>query len=161
MQISDKSIINGIRRTLLSNINSVGIPDVIIDKNNTSIHNEFIKQRVSLIPLFLDPTEYKNDYIFILDVSNDGESIKKITTNDFNIFPIINENKCKEELTKADFDLTKPLSEKLKKKIFKPFIIDNLENYILITELKKSDRGEYEITDVNNLYIKKQIFFII
>ena len=105
-----------------------------------TLHKSLIfSHKVSLIPLFLDPTEYKNDYIFILDVSNDGESIKKITTNDFNIFPIINENKCKEELTKADFDLTKPLSEKLKKKIFKPFIIDNLENYILITELKNTN----------------------
>jgi len=44
----DKSIANGIRRTLLSDIKTVAInPDnIIINTNSGSLHNEFLKHRI-------------------------------------------------------------------------------------------------------------------
>ena len=56
----DKTIVNAIRRTLLSSIETYAFrtsyenPDIIIEVNNTSLHNEFILDRIGLIPLYLD-----------------------------------------------------------------------------------------------------------
>ena len=55
----DKSIINSIRRTILSDIPTIGfryvdkneINSLKIIKNTTALHNEFIMHRLSLIPL--------------------------------------------------------------------------------------------------------------
>ena len=62
----DKSFINSIRRVLLSSIPSIAfrtdnISDIIIEKNNTSLHNEFLSHRISLIPLYIDPTNYNKN----------------------------------------------------------------------------------------------------
>ena len=67
-----KSIVNSIRRVLLSSIPTVGFrtddknSDIIIKKNNTSLHNEFLSHRISLIPLYIDPNEYQKQYLFHL-----------------------------------------------------------------------------------------------
>ena len=47
----NKTIVNGIRRTLLTDIDTVAFnpEDIIISKNTGSLHNEFIKHRISLI----------------------------------------------------------------------------------------------------------------
>ena len=62
----DKSIVNGIRRTLLTDIQSVAFdPDNIkIEKNTGSLHNEFLKHRISLIPLYIDPETYNYSLLF-------------------------------------------------------------------------------------------------
>ena len=54
------------RRNLLTRIESISlIPEnIIINVNNTSMHNEFLKDRLSLIPLYIDPETYENDYLF-------------------------------------------------------------------------------------------------
>jgi len=66
----DKSITNGIRRTLLTDIQSVAFdPDNIkIEKNTGSLHNEFLKHRISLIPLYIDPETYNYSLLFELKV---------------------------------------------------------------------------------------------
>ena len=57
----NRTIMNAIRRTLLSSIETYAFrttyenSDIIIEKNETSLHNEFILDRVGLIPLYLDP----------------------------------------------------------------------------------------------------------
>ena len=87
-----KSIINGIRRTLLSTIPSIAFrtqiddSDIIINENTTSLHNEFLIHRISLIPLYIDPSKYKKQYLFHLDVENTSEPIKTITADDFKIY---------------------------------------------------------------------------
>ena len=88
-----KSIINGIRRTLLSSIPTVAfrtdneVSDIIIKKNNTSLHNEFLSHRISLIPLYINPSEYKKQYLFHLDVKNSTEEpITSVTAKDFQIY---------------------------------------------------------------------------
>ena len=70
----DKTVINGLRRTLLSSIPSVAFrterdnSDLIVLKNNTSLHNEFILHRLSLIPLYIDPDVFKKGLLFHLKV---------------------------------------------------------------------------------------------
>ena len=46
------SLVNSIRRIILSEIPNAVFKKVTIMKNNTNCHNEFIKHRVSLIPIF-------------------------------------------------------------------------------------------------------------
>ena len=67
----DKSIVNSLRRTLLSEIPCIafrteegGKKDIVMEVNNTSLHNEFLLHRLSMIPLYLDPETYENQYLF-------------------------------------------------------------------------------------------------
>ena len=120
----NKSIVNSIRRVILSSIPTVGFrtemdnTDIKIIKNTTSLHNEFLLHRISMIPLYIDPSTYKRNYLFKLTVENDStKPITKITCNDFEIFPI------KEDVIPEDdnidlknYLLDKPLSDKEKKK---------------------------------------------
>ena len=145
----DKSIINGIRRTILNDISAVGIQqeNIHINHNETSLHNEFMKHRISLIPLNIDPTTYNNDYLLVLDVENKTSQIRTITTNDFKIHPLKKENIGKEDLSlsKDNYDLDKEIDSKLKKKILRPFIIEDITSYIIITELKNTNsETEYQ-----------------
>ena len=56
----DKTIVNAIRRTLLSSIETYAFrtdyekPGIKSEINNTSLHNEYILDRIGLIPLYLD-----------------------------------------------------------------------------------------------------------
>ena len=85
------SIVNAIRRTLLSSIETYGFrnTDIIIDKNETSLHNEFITDRIGLLPLYLDTNLVQDNplkYLFVLNVLHDNSKpITLITAKDFNI----------------------------------------------------------------------------
>lgn len=145
----DISIVNGIRRTILQKIPTVGIPqdNIIIEKNATSLHNEFMKHRLSMIPLCIDPTNYNHDYLFVLDVENKTDSVKIITTNNLKIFPLKPENKQKTDLpvNKDNYDFNNEIPDKLKQKIIKPYKIKDIISYIIITELKnKTSDKEYQ-----------------
>lgn len=72
----DISISNAIRRTLISKIPTYAFSDIDISINTTSLHNDFIKHRIELIPL-----KYANeleDITFSLKDETDG--ILKDTT---------------------------------------------------------------------------------
>ena len=89
----DKSITNGIRRTLLTDIQSVAFdPDNIkIEKNTGSLHNEFLKHRISLIPLYIDPETYNYSLLFELKVIMNDDTTMNVYNGDFNIYPLKNE----------------------------------------------------------------------
>lgn len=90
---TDVSIANAIRRTIISDIPCIvfkTIPyndsTVKIDINTTNFNNEFIKQRLSCIPIHIDDIEFPiQDYQLEIDVKNETEEIKYITTEDFKI----------------------------------------------------------------------------
>ena len=89
----DKSIINSIRRILLSRIPSVAFVtksdgDLIVNKNNTSLHNEFLLHRISLIPLYIDPEIFNKGLLFHLKIENNSNQLKPVTAKDFNIYKI-------------------------------------------------------------------------
>lgn len=144
----NKSIINGIRRTLLSEIPCVafrteeGKPkDIIIETNNTSLHNEFLLHRIAYIPIYLDPNSFEKQYIFYINVKHDtNEPFKFVTTDDIQIFPLksgIDVNEV--ELSLENYDMNKPLSKKEKHEIFRPYEFRGKQYPILILELKSTD----------------------
>ena len=91
------SIINGLRRTILSDIpvvaiktephNEVNMPleSTIIYENTTSLTNEIIKQRLGCIPVHIKSPQNIEDLVVELDMTNKTEEIQYITTGDFKI----------------------------------------------------------------------------
>jgi len=166
----DKTIVNGIRRTLLTDIETVAFnPDDIIISNNTgSLHNEFIKHRISLIPLYINPENYYRNLLFELKIKIDDNPTKNVYNSDFNIYPLKSEyqklideqhklefipddinifNKL-QKISKDYYDLLNPLSEKEKNEIFRPFEFPKKNfNYFLLTELKQTGSD----TDIQEL----------
>lgn len=143
----DKCFINTIRRVILSSIPTVAFrtddnSDFIIEKNNTSLHNEFLAHRISLIPLYIDPNDFQKDYLFELKVETNEDPIISIYTNAFNIYKKNNNIKSENKsFNILNYDLENPLSDEEKDKIFRPFInpFTNEKEYCLITELKSID----------------------
>ena len=146
----DKSIINSIRRVILSEIPTVGIEEsnIKIDKNNTSLHNEYMGHRLSLIPLKIHDLNYNNGYVIILDVENKKENTSiDITTKDLKFYKLKEKYKGVEdlEISLDKYDLSKEIPEKEKKSILNPFKFNGIDNYILLTTLKNydSDTNQY------------------
>jgi len=143
----DKSIVNSLRRILISEIPCIAFrveegskKDIIMEVNNTSLHNEFLLHRLSMIPLYLDPEKYENQYLFYLNVKHDtNQPFKFVTTDDIIIYPLKNGVEPKDEISLDDYDLKKPLSKQEHRDIFRPFIFREKEYPILITELKGTD----------------------
>lgn len=138
----NKSIINSIRRVLLSSIQSVGFrtemknTDIKIIKNTSPLHNEYILHRIAMIPLYIDTESYKRDLLFKLKVSADPEKpVTKVTANDFEIYRL----KDGYENDSSEIDINKfseqKISEDEKISIFRPF---KDKYYCDITELKSS-----------------------
>ena len=139
-----KSIINSLRRTLLSSINTVGFrtsidsSDIIVKKNTTSLHSEYLLHRIALIPLYINPKEYNKSFLFKLNVESSSENpLKLITCKDFQIF------KLKKDIdpdTLKDIDINnyekEELSDENKETMFRPFTFKDTKNYSIITELK-------------------------
>ena len=68
----DKTVINSLRKILLTKIETLAFDSEMIymKKNTGSLHNEFLKDRLTLIPLYLNPDTFDNDYIFEINVKN-------------------------------------------------------------------------------------------
>lgn len=143
----DKSIINSIRRILISEIPCVafrveeGTPkDLIMEVNNTSLHNEFLLHRLSMIPLYIDPEKYENQYLFYLNVKHESaHPFRFVTTDDIQIFPLKEGVDVSDSIDIDNYDMKKPLSRQEHKDIFRPFKFKGKEYPILITELKATD----------------------
>lgn len=95
----DISIVNAIRRVILSEIPNVSIffdpydqekTGINFIKNTTSLHNEFLGHRLSLIPIKLPEHEIENydtnTYNFEINVHNKTHEMLEITTNDIKIY---------------------------------------------------------------------------
>ena len=147
-----KSIINGIRRTLLSTIPSIAFrtqiddSDIIINENTTSLHNEFLIHRISLIPLYIDPSKYKKQYLFHLDVENTSEPIKTITADDFKIYRLkkdIDSNLI-EDIKLDNYNMKNTIPNSEKKEILRPYNFKGQDKYCIITELKNTNSSIYQ-----------------
>ena len=93
------SVANGIRRTILSDIPIVVIRTekskinlCSIKTNTTRFHNEIVKQRLSSIPIFTKEfATFVEKYRLILDVKNETNELRWVTTDDFRILDKANE----------------------------------------------------------------------
>jgi len=125
------SIINGLRRTILSDIPVVCIKtephneiqstleSTIIYKNTTSLTNEIIKQRLGCIPVHIKKPNNIENLVVELDMTNKTDELLYVTTGDFKI----KENSTNQYLTDSQV-----------RKIFPPNKITN--DYILFNRLK-------------------------
>tara|TARA_Y100000816_G_scaffold54026_1_gene34833 strand:+ start:5589 stop:6704 length:1116 start_codon:yes stop_codon:yes gene_type:complete len=99
------SIANAIRRTILSEIPSVifrSFPHeenkVNIIKNTSRFTNEILKQRMSCIPVYLDPSAPYNDFTIEVSVRNNTDQIQYVTTENF----IIKNKQTGEKVSQAE-----------------------------------------------------------
>ena len=89
----DTSIINALRRTILMDIPCFvfrTFPDdenqTVINKNTCRFHNEILKQRLGCIPIHIKDLDTPVENLrVIIKVQNDTDSIKYVTTADFQI----------------------------------------------------------------------------
>jgi DNA-directed RNA polymerase II subunit RPB3 len=87
------SLANGLRRTVLSEIDTVVFRTETYDDNQCTIyentgrlHNEIVKHRLSCIPIHSTHLEtLPNHYVMELDVTNDSETMIVVTSGDFRI----------------------------------------------------------------------------
>ena len=169
----DKSYMNAFRRILLNDIPTVAFrtddktiqKDITIVINNTSLHNEMLLNRISLLPLYIDPEKYLKNHFFECKVKHTSKSpFQFITANDIDILPLndgfksrmqdlydesvetseIEEANLKGLLESHDIQnySQKKLSQKEKDEIFRPFEFRNKKHYCMINELKNTNSDD-------------------
>lgn len=87
------SLANGLRRIILSSIDTVVFRtetyadnQCTIYENTGRLHNEIVKQRLSSIPIYSTNLEtLPGHYILEVNVSNDSDTMRIVTTEDFRI----------------------------------------------------------------------------
>jgi DNA-directed RNA polymerase subunit L len=106
------SIANAIRRTILSDINTVAFRTTPNEKNkaniiaNTSrLNNEVIKQRLSCIPIHIkDYNEFPfKNYIMEVNIENNTDTIMFVTTQNFKIRDLVTGKYLDETKTREIF----------------------------------------------------------
>ncbi len=128
----DVSIVNSIRRVILSEIPNVafefistGSENTVLNINTGPIHNEFLAHRLSMIPICLTPNEIldfnKENYKFVLKVHNNTNEIINVTSDQIEIYDCRNGGNDK-------------LDSKTTARIFPKNYITN--DFILINKLK-------------------------
>jgi len=137
----DVCVVNSLRRVILTEIPTLvfrGFPHysnrINIKKNNTKFNNEYLKHRISCVPIHVNETEfenYKNKYEVRVSVVNTENKTIYVTTSDFKLF----NKETDKEIEQME---GKPIE------IFKPDPISN--NYIPICCLmpRISDTDEPE-----------------
>ena len=92
----DKSLLNALRRIMISEVPTLGFKsengkeiDINIIENTSSLHNEFLSHRLSLIPIVYDYNSIenydRNKYKFIIDETNKTTKMMDITTGHIKI----------------------------------------------------------------------------
>ena len=115
----DVSILNSIRRIILSDIPNVAFDfkpydfeerKVNIIENTCSLHNEIILQRLSMLPLKFDEDEIHNfdpnKYKFVLKKVNNSNKMMDVTTEDIEIYDE-NDNKYNNKFIRKIFPKNK------------------------------------------------------
>ena len=124
------SIANALRRTIISDINTVVFKTSPHEENKsvfiintTRLNNEILKQRLSCIPIYLNHLKIDIANLKLeVNVENDTEEIKYVSTKDFKII---------------DMDTEQEFDEKTVKTIFPPWTAPNgSEHYIEFARLR-------------------------
>jgi DNA-directed RNA polymerase subunit L len=130
------ALLNSIRRVILSEIPNVAFKfelppydndqeTIIIKENKSSLHNEYLKQRLSLIPINLSPNDILNfdhdNYKFVLTYKNNDNKTNNVTTEHITIYDSQN----------------KILPNEFIRSVFPKYkITSNIYDFILIHKLK-------------------------
>lgn len=98
------SVVNAIRRTILEDIPIVGVKTTPYAENQanflvntSSLNNEILKQRLSCIPFIINPADESFTSLRLeIDVENNEEGMKYVTTDDFKLINIETGNELTE-----------------------------------------------------------------
>lgn len=95
----DLSIVNALRRTLISHVPNVAFcfdaydrarNDVTIHKNTSTLHNEFLGHRISLVPVGVSENQLRifepSKYRFVLKAKNNTDKPMFVTSADIAVF---------------------------------------------------------------------------
>jgi len=146
----DKSVVNAIRRTLLTDIPTVGFKlyptgennDLIMVTNNSSLHNEMLTHRISFMPLYIDPENYMRNHLFECKVKHDSkEPFKFVTMNDINIYP-----------------LNTGLIDRVEKLVDDSYDLSHEDEKIIRDKLSKTDLDNYDLNKPLSRVEKDEIF---
>ena len=143
--------------------------DLTMVTNNSPLHNEMLAHRVSLVPLYLDPYLFRKHYFFECHVKHESpEPFRFITANDLNIYPLVKDlrdriDDLRDEAIESEagedsdlneilatnssdnYDLNKPLTQKDKDEILRPYEFRGNTTYCLLNELKQTGtEGVYQ-----------------
>jgi DNA-directed RNA polymerase subunit L len=105
------SIANALRRTIISDINTVVFKTSPHEENKsvfiintTRLNNEILKQRLSCIPIYLNHLEIDIANLKLeVNVENDTEEIKYVSTKDFKIIDMETEKEFDEKTVQTIF----------------------------------------------------------
>ena len=148
----DLSIINGIRRIILTEIPVVGFygeeeTSIEMISNTGPLHNEFMKHRIGLIPINVDETITDNyeddDYIFELDANNTGSTTINITTAN------ISGSYKNKELTKLELKELFPQNPITKENILITRLRPNEELHFKATAIKRTAKTNASFSPVS------------
>ena len=109
----DVSLANAIRRTILADIpvcviqtDSAKTNQCLVETNTSRLHNEILKHRLSCIPIIVGHDELDllpDKYELVLDATNDGDSMRFVTSEDFRLRNKSSGKFCTDEQTKKIF----------------------------------------------------------
>lgn len=155
-----RTLLNDIPTVAFEVDNEAGANDLTIVTNRSVLHNEMLLQRFSLLPLYLDPETYTKQYFFECHVKHESpDPFRFITANDLNIYPLrqhlaerlerfhdegIESDAQEEESLQTllgthspdNYDLLKPLTQKDKNTLLRPYEFRGQSYYSLLHELK-------------------------
>lgn len=149
------SIVNGLRRTLLTNI-----PSSIIDSNQSEfytntgrLHNEILKQRLDCIPVHIKDTSLLSDLLLEVDMSNDTDMLMYLTSRDFKIKNISTDTYLTDEAVEKIFPpnkLTKSfvLFSRLRPKISNDIPGEKLHFTARFKEGTAKENGAYNVVSI-------------
>ena len=153
----DLSIINGIRRIILTEIPVVGFygeeeTSIEIISNTGPLHNEFMKHRIGLIPINVDEKITDNyeddDYKFELNASNTGSTTINITTDN------ITGSYKNKELSKNELKELFPQNPITKENILITRLRPNEELHFKATAIKRTAKinASFSAVSLANFY---------
>ena len=144
------SFLNAIRRLIISDVETIAFrteygrqSDIVINKNTSSLHNEFLANRISLVPIHVDSRKiasFNQDNLeFFIQVQNNTTSSMDITTEHIQI----------RDMTKEPPTL---LSKASCKELFPPHRITG--DYILLNRLKPNRSSNMEGGEIMDIVMK-------
>ena len=134
------SLVNAIRRLIISDVETIAFrteygkqSDIVIHKNTSSLHNEFLSNRISLVPIHVPSAQIKvfnpDKYEFFIKEQNNSSSSMDITTEHIQV----------RDVTKSPPTL---LSKAACRELFPPNKITG--DYILLNRLKPNRTSNLE-----------------
>ena len=135
LENTNVSVANALRRTILSDIDTVVFntdnDNINIEKNTTRFHNEILKQRLGCIPIHIKDHDIIENLVIELDATNTQDSMVYVTTNNFQIKNKLNGKYLTENEVKAIFPPNKITKEYILFTRLRPTISSDIPGEII------------------------------